>query len=987
MKKSLKITLIAAGIAIIIAVCSLAAVSSYKNSPSYMLSLAERYLTELNYEQAIIYYEKYLEIEPKDSEAWLSLAEAYYESGDIDKAIDTLKRALEFVDDEKIRNKLLEYESLKNPPVTTTATTTVTDIPVIVDDGYINFTAFDTGLESFMSCGADNVYCTRKDDVYAFVNGNGNLLSGYDYTMVYSFYEGKNESYCVVFKNDDKKILINDNLKEILDISAADGWFFTNEEEPLIVLTYSGTVISYDHSYPYEAKETEEEIAKFQIYRCRDGKLLYEWHYGNTPIGVNETEEDIHRVFEYDADYRCETCYAEHDIHHIDSSVRIQSYFDKNVLFFSSSIVGYVKNPDEVEKRREERRQEQIAEQQAQGHTVSVISVNCGGHIYSSDIFGKYDIVYSNDKVTLEPVYGYGLYCVTDDYKIYDVKNPAFVSNKLELHEGGKTTFCDTNYECTDANGTRYGLSVECIYSKNMFLAVRNNYDTQKKEYALFRPIWYETRKIAEEKLDSEWIQITEWYPENYQFIATDDVDKKGILLKKTELVGGEVIDGVSTNQTESVSYALFRPNRDYTALEIVSSWLDYISYTDEEGYYLVSDDEKWGYMNNDGQILRTYDDASNFKGGYAIVVNDGKGVIIDEDFESASEEFECDSASVFGDYFRLQKGNTYSLLAITGYDSTLIPPELTETNKVNSSDVKTVETQKITTRATPKLPETTVSTTKAKSTNIKKTEPEKLAEVDVKEIEKMLLNYIQGKGKLDKLKLEHVTALSIGGTSVVSVTCSYNCQYSSGEYTDFSYDYDKESYFEDYASGKSYPYGKLKDISFLKYMPNLEELSIEFNKISDISVLSELEKLEKLSLPYNSIGDISPLSGLKNIYWLDLKNNNIEDISAVKNMNNMQYMYLDNNSISDISAVKNLTALKSLYICDNKVTDISCLSKLKKLDMLGITGNKIKSLEPIEHLKELFLSVDNNTATQKEIDKLKKDHPDWNIMYWNFNY
>ena len=126
MKKSLKITLIAAGVAIMIAVCSLVAVSAHKNSSEYILSLAERYLSELDYEQAIIQYEKLIEIEPKNTDAYLKLADAYYQNDDIDKAIETLQKALEIVNDEAIKAKLTEYEKIKNPPVTTTTAVTTT---------------------------------------------------------------------------------------------------------------------------------------------------------------------------------------------------------------------------------------------------------------------------------------------------------------------------------------------------------------------------------------------------------------------------------------------------------------------------------------------------------------------------------------------------------------------------------------------------------------------------------------------------------------------------------------------------------------------------------------------------------------------------------------------------------------------------------------------------------------------------------------------
>lgn len=88
------------------------------NSPSYKVSqsltLAERYLSEQNYEQAIIEFENILEIEPMNVDAYLGLAKAYEKMGDIDKAIEVLREGLERTDDPSIQSKL---DILLNPHI------------------------------------------------------------------------------------------------------------------------------------------------------------------------------------------------------------------------------------------------------------------------------------------------------------------------------------------------------------------------------------------------------------------------------------------------------------------------------------------------------------------------------------------------------------------------------------------------------------------------------------------------------------------------------------------------------------------------------------------------------------------------------------------------------------------------------------------------------------------------------------------------------
>ena len=89
------------------------------------LQLADRYLSEQNYEQAIIEFEKVLEIEPMNVDAYLGLAEAYMALGQTDKAVRILEEGIEKTDNDRLKDKLEEIrESLK--PVTTEAEVTVT---------------------------------------------------------------------------------------------------------------------------------------------------------------------------------------------------------------------------------------------------------------------------------------------------------------------------------------------------------------------------------------------------------------------------------------------------------------------------------------------------------------------------------------------------------------------------------------------------------------------------------------------------------------------------------------------------------------------------------------------------------------------------------------------------------------------------------------------------------------------------------------------
>ena len=148
----------------------------------------------------------------------------------------------------------------------------------------------------------------------------------------------------------------------------------------------------------------------------------------------------------------------------------------------------------------------------------------------------------------------------------------------------------------------------------------------------------------------------------------------------------------------------------------------------------------------------------------------------------------------------------------------------------------------------------------------------------------------------------------------------------------------------------------KVRDISALKYLKNLEILHMDWQEIEDISVLAGLTRLESLSLRDNKVKDISPLQGLKKMELLDLSNNEIVDISVLANMKRLSGLYLSNNQISDITVLHELKKLAGLDLYGNKVSDLGPLRGLMKLSTLDVARNELENedLQAIENLTGL---------------------------------
>ena len=73
---------------------------------NHQLELAQRYLLEEDYEQAIAAFEIIIEIDPKNVGAYLGLAEAYVSADELGNAVRTLEKAAEQTDSEEVLDML-----------------------------------------------------------------------------------------------------------------------------------------------------------------------------------------------------------------------------------------------------------------------------------------------------------------------------------------------------------------------------------------------------------------------------------------------------------------------------------------------------------------------------------------------------------------------------------------------------------------------------------------------------------------------------------------------------------------------------------------------------------------------------------------------------------------------------------------------------------------------------------------------------------------
>ena len=90
-KRALYLLLIAALVIVMLCACS---ANEKPVTAAELLSFGEKHLLDMEYEQAIVQFSKLIEIEPKNPQGYIGLAEAYASLGDVAAAADVLEQGL-----------------------------------------------------------------------------------------------------------------------------------------------------------------------------------------------------------------------------------------------------------------------------------------------------------------------------------------------------------------------------------------------------------------------------------------------------------------------------------------------------------------------------------------------------------------------------------------------------------------------------------------------------------------------------------------------------------------------------------------------------------------------------------------------------------------------------------------------------------------------------------------------------------------------------
>lgn len=154
-------------------------------------------------------------------------------------------------------------------------------------------------------------------------------------------------------------------------------------------------------------------------------------------------------------------------------------------------------------------------------------------------------------------------------------------------------------------------------------------------------------------------------------------------------------------------------------------------------------------------------------------------------------------------------------------------------------------------------------------------------------------------------------------------------------------------------------------DLGILRTLPALEELSLQGCSISSLAFLEGAPALKQLNLSGNAIGNLSALASIPTLQTLDLANNAVSDLKPLSGLTELTHLNLSENVLTDITPLSTCAKLTELDVSDNKLTSIAAVQNLTALTSFRAEKNQITDCAPLAHCTELrILDISHNQLT-----------------------
>ena len=170
---------------------------------------------------------------------------------------------------------------------------------------------------------------------------------------------------------------------------------------------------------------------------------------------------------------------------------------------------------------------------------------------------------------------------------------------------------------------------------------------------------------------------------------------------------------------------------------------------------------------------------------------------------------------------------------------------------------------------------------------------------------------------------------------------------------------------------------------AYLKFLVSLESIWLHFTKITNLNFLKNCKKMRKIKARWcRQLQDISAVKNMPDLEELSVGDSKVTDISALENLKKLRYVGLSRTKIDSISALKNCENLRRLDISNTEVDDLSPLKNCANLNSINISETRIQDLEVLLNMKKLWQLQVSKDFPDDEIQTLKKKFPKLRVYY-----
>ncbi len=241
------------------------------------LDLGQKYLEEINYEEAVVAFKAAIEIDPMSVDAYLGLVEVYIRTGDFDTALEYAKKGYEMTGDERLKEKI---DIIESGNITASNGWTMRESYYDADGALLGYLVYQHGeqgrIEWVSSYNADGSLINEINVQY---NEKGEKIVGYG--MHNDGLTGKRSPFKIEYEYDTAGNAI---VTRYYDVD--DGTLGTYEETEYDT---AGNVIA---SRVYDADDTLQGYSKYEYDTA--GNVIADRHYDadGTLYLYNECEYD-----------------------------------------------------------------------------------------------------------------------------------------------------------------------------------------------------------------------------------------------------------------------------------------------------------------------------------------------------------------------------------------------------------------------------------------------------------------------------------------------------------------------------------------------------------------------------------------------------------------------------------------------------------------------------------------------------------------------